>query len=157
MEQRNIVVALVLIAVATGYGIVAAGLPERAVPNTPGPAFFPWLITIVIFGLSAALLWRGVRGVRALPRGAFRLDLGTIDRHVLLTLVLFAAYLGLLPLAGFLLASIPFTAALIILYGEQKPTIVVAGSIGMPLFLYYLFREVFSILLPAGALGLFGG
>ena len=154
MEQRNIVVALVLIATAAGYGIVAAGLPDRAVPNTPGPSFFPWLITILVGGLSAILLWQGVR---ALPRSGFRVDLGGIDRKAALTLVLFATYLGLLPLAGFLLASIPFTAGLILLYGGRKPAVVLAGSVGMPVLLYYLFREVFSILLPTGGLGLFGG
>ncbi len=154
MGHRNIVVAIVLIAVAAGYGIMAAGLPQRAVPDTPGPSFFPWLITIAIGGLAAALLWQGVREVRGpgLPRG-----LGGFDRKAALTLVLFAVYLGLLPVAGFVLASIPFTAALIVLFGGRNRLVVLAGSLGMPVLLYYLFREVFSILLPAGALGFPGG
>ncbi len=154
MAHRNIVVAIVLIAVAAGYGIMAAGLPERAVPNTPGPSFFPWLITITIGGLAAALLWQGVREVRGagLPRG-----LGGFDRKAALTLVLFAVYLAVLPYAGFLMASVPFTAALIWLYGGRKPLLVATGSLAMPVLLFYLFREIFSILLPAGSLGLLGG
>jgi len=154
MGQRNIVVALVLIAVAAGYGLMAAGLPERAMPNTPGPSFFPWVITIAIVGLATALFWRGARAMGSAGSGA---GLGGIDRKAALTLALFAVYLGLLPVAGFLLASIPFTAALILLFGGRNRLVVVAGSVGMPVLLYYLFREVFSILLPAGTLGLLGG
>ncbi len=154
MAHRNIVVAIVLIAVTAGYGIMAAGLPERAVPNTPGPSFFPWLITATVVGLSAALLWQGVRAARGVP---LRLDLNRIDRRAGLTLAVFALYLAMLPHAGFLLASVPFTAALIWLYGGRNPLLVAAGSLGMPVLLFYLFREVFSILLPAGSLGLLGG
>ena len=154
MGQRDITVALVLIAVAAGYGFLAAGLPERSVPNTPGPSFFPWLITIAISGLAAALLWQGVRAMRG---AGLHPDPGGIDRKAALMLVVFAVYLGLLPVAGFLLAGIPFTAALILLYGGRNRLVVLAGSVGMPVLLFYLFREVFSILLPAGAPGLVGG
>jgi hypothetical protein len=154
MGPRNIVVALVLIAIATGYGFMAAGLPERTMPNTPGPSFFPWLITIVIGGLATALLWQGARAMQGVSFGT---GLGGIDRKAALMLVIFAVYLGLLPIAGFLLASIPFTAALILLFDGRNRLVVLAGSIGMPVLLYYLFREIFSILLPAGALGLLGG
>ena len=154
MGQKNVVVALVLIAVAAGYGILAAGLPERTVPNTPGPSFFPWLITIAIAGLATALLWQGRRAMQGTGSGA---GFSGFDRKAALTLVIFAIYLGLLPVAGFLLASIPFTAALILLFGGRNRLVVVAGSVGMPVLLFYLFREVFSILLPAGALGLLGG
>ena len=150
MGHRNIVVAIVLAALAAAYAILAAGLPERAVPNTPGPAFFPWLITAAIVGLSAALLWQGMRAARGVP---LRLDLNQIDRRAVLTLAVFALYLAMLPYAGFLLASVPFTAALIWLYGGRKPLLVAAGSLGMPVLLFYLFREIFSILLPAGLLG----
>lgn len=154
MGQRNITVALVLIAVAAGYGFMAAGLPQRSMPNTPGPSFFPWLITIAIGGLAAALLRQGVRAVRD---DGFRPDPGGIDRRTALTLAVFAVYLGLLPVLGFLLASIPFTAALILLFGGRNRLVVMAASVGMPVLLFYLFREVFSILLPAGATGLLGG
>ena len=153
MGQRNIVVALVLIAVAVGYGLMAAGLPERAMPNTPGPSFFPWLITITIGGLAATLFWQGRRALQGANLG---MDLAGIDRKAALTLVIFAVYLGLLPIAGFLLASIPFSAALILLFGGRNRLVVATGSVFMPVLLYYLFREVFNILLPAGKLGLFG-
>lgn len=154
MGQRNIVVALLLIAVAAGYGFMASGLPERSVPNTPGPSFFPWVITAMLAGLSAVLLWQGVRAMRG---AGFHFDAAGIDRKAAAVLGAFTAYLLVLPYAGFVLASVPFTALLIQLYGGRHRLALVAGAIGMPVALFLLFREVFNILLPAGWLAMFGG
>lgn len=154
MALRNIVTALALLALAMAYGYLAMRLPERDLPNIPGPAFFPILIAVVLAGLSLALLWQGVREWR---RAAPRLEMNGIDRKAAMMLGVFAVYLLALPLAGFLIASIPFAAMLIRLYGGHNRLLVVAVSIGLPVFLFVLFREGFGILLPTGAYALFGG
>ncbi len=63
----------------------------------------------------------------------------------------FAVYLLALPFAGFPWAGIPFTAALMWLYGGRNRLLLAATSIGLPVFLFFLFRDVFHILLPLGA------
>jgi hypothetical protein len=145
MALRNIVAAVALLALGIVYGYLAARLPERDLPNIPGPSFFPVLIAAILVGLSLALLWQGVREWR---RTAPRLEMNGIDRKAATMLGVFALYVGAFPYAGFLLASIPFTAALMWLYGGRNKLLLAVVSIGLPIFLFFLFRDVFQILLP---------
>lgn len=147
MAHRDIIVAAPLLAIGIGYGFMAGQLPETTTPGTPGPAFFPWLIAAALTGLAAALLARGARGARG---EAFHLEIPPEFRAPALMLGLFTLYVGALPVAGFLLTGIPFTAALMWLYGGRDRLLLAGVSIGVPVFLFFLFRDVFQILLPRG-------
>ena len=153
MALRNIVAAAVLLALGIAYGTLATQLPERSLPNIPGPSFFPYLITIVLVALSLALLVQGIRGYR---RGPLELNLRE-QAPAIMALLLFAAYLAALPRLGFLHASIPFAGGMIWLYGGRNRLFLVAGAVGLPLFLSLLFREVFRIPLPHGSWSVLGG
>ena len=146
--HRNLVAGLVLLAVGIGYGLATVQLPDRTLPDTPGPAFFPWLIAIGLIGLSAALTVRGLFAIRQRDGDAagYRLP-----RRGWLTLGGFAAYLLLLPFAGFLFASVPFCGGLVVLYGERRAVIVLAAAILIPLLLFVVFSTGFQVLLPRGA------
>ncbi len=148
MAHRDIIVAVPLLVIGIGYGVMAGQLPETTTPGTPGPAFFPLLIAAGLTGLAVALLVRGVRGARG---EAFRLEIPVEFRAPALMLGLFALYVGAFPFAGFLWAGIPFAAALMWLYGGRNRLLLAAVSIGLPVFLFFLFRDVFQILLPRGA------
>lgn len=146
--HRNLAAGLVLLAVGIGYGLATAQLPDRTLPDTPGPAFFPWLIAIGLIGLSAALSVRGLI--------AFRQRVAVVAGYRLphrgwLALGGFAAYLLLLPFAGFLFASVPFCGGLVALYGERRPIITLAAAILIPLTLFLVFNTGFQALLPRGA------
>ena len=147
MGHRNLAAGVVLLAVGIGYGFAVGQLPDRTLPDTPGPAFFPSLIAFGLIGLSAALIVQGLITIRQrrgelsgyrLP-GRGRLALGG-----------FAAYLLLLPYAGFVLAGVPFCGALAVLYGERRPAIAVAAAVLIPLSLYIVFSTGFQVLLPRG-------
>ncbi len=56
LARRNVIVGAVLLVIGVAYGLMTASLPDRSLPNTPGPAFFPWLITGGLLVLSTALL-----------------------------------------------------------------------------------------------------
>ena len=153
MALRNIVAAAALLALGITYGYMATQLPERSQSNLPGPAFFPYLITIILVALALGLLVQGIRGYRRAP-----LDLNLRERGpAIAALLLFAAYLVALPRLGFLLASIPFAGAMIWLYGGRSWLFVVAGAAALPLFLSLLFREVLRIPLPHGSWSVLGG
>ncbi len=153
MALRNIVAGAALLALGIVYFYLATQLPERSLPNIPGPAFFPYLIAVVLIGLSGALL---VQGLRTYRRAPVELDLAA-RTPAIAALALFAAYLAVLPHLGFLAASIPFAAGMIWLYGGRRRMLVAAGAIGLPLALSLLFREVFRIPLPHGSWSVFGG
>lgn len=149
MARRNIGAGLALIALGVWYGVLSAGLPERSLPNTPGPSFFPWIITATVLALSLSLVVQGVRGAGG-TRGA------ALSTHGLLrpiaALVWFAVYLAALPYAGFPWASVPFFAGLMALYGGRHWAYVALASLATPVLLFYLFRHVFQIFLPLGVL-----
>ncbi len=149
MKQRNIAAAVALLLVAAGYGYMTAGLPERSLPDTPPPAFLPWINTVLLAAMAGLLLLRSLgptsepvqkqeESRASLPAGAF--------------LVLFVIFIAALPYTGFLLASMPFFGLMMLLFGERNPLKVALGSVGTPLLLFAVFRYGFNVLLPQGAL-----
>jgi len=148
---RNAIAGFVLLLLTGGYALLIATIPDRTLPNTPGPTFFPWLITAAGGLLSLVLLVQGVAGLRAHKEdsGDTRRP-GAFDWAAALALAWFALYLVALPTAGFIAASIVFFAGLMVLYGAHTPLVVIASSVGIPFALYLLFRHVFTIILPTG-------
>jgi hypothetical protein len=148
MAHKNIAAAIGLLAFTGWYAVLTTGLPDRDImPNTPGPSFFPWLITVALTALSVALLVQGIARLKR-PTGAVadRQDLKT----PVLALASFAIYLIALPYLGFVPASVIFFAALMWLYGSRNPFLIAAGAIAGPLALFVLFRYGFNIILPRG-------
>ena len=148
MGHRNLAAGIVLLAVGIGYGFATGQLPDRTLPDTPGPAFFPWLIAFGLTGLSAALIVQGLIGIR--QRGE-RTSGYRLPGRGWLALGGFAAYLLLLPYAGFVLASVPFCGGLVVLYGERRAVIALTAAILIPVLLFLVFSTGFQVLLPGGA------
>ena len=150
MRRRNLLSAIILIAIGTGYAVLAQDLPTRNIENATGPSFFPLVVISCFLILSAALLVQGILPavsdtVPSIPKiPARRYGSG---------LAAAAIYLVALPYLGFIVANVPLFAVLMILYGEKRLTWVIGGSVIITLLVFFLFREVFQILLPAGVLG----
>lgn len=147
LTRRNTIAGAILLVIGVAYGLLTVALPNRSLPNTPGPAFFPWLITGGLILLSLALLLQspmrnGHSSSQASP--------DRLETRCLLALIWFAVYLVLLPYAGFLAASVPFFAGLMWLYGERKRLVLTLASVIVPVGLFYSFRLGFQILLPTG-------
>ncbi len=149
MAWRNVIAALTLLVLSAVYAVLTSDLPDRSIPNTPGPSFFPFVIVTVLALLSAALL---ITGIRELSAGGGDSG-GAVNRIGWITLLTFLIFLVSFPFLGFLLASIPFFAALMVLYGARSPVRITLGALIIPVGLYFLFTEVFQILLPRGPLG----
>jgi len=149
MRRRNIIAALVLLAFGACYGILTTQLPVRSLPDTPGPPFFPWINTIVILALSATLL---VQGLVAARTGAAEAAPAAGRQRGIWALVVFVVYLAILPALGFILATAPFFAVLMILFGEVRPLRVALGAVLATAILYLLFRHGFGVFLPTGVL-----
>lgn len=148
LARRDAIVGAILLVIGVVYGLMTASLPDRSLPNTPGPAFFPWLITAGLLVLSVALL------ARPLTVDGYGSSQASSDRFVyrrVVFLIWFGVYLVMLPYAGFLPASVPFFVGLMWLYGERNRLALTLATIIIPACLFYLFRLGFQILLPAGA------
>lgn len=136
-----------MMAFAVLYGYLTTGLPERTLPNTPGPPFMPWILTVCLFAVSAIWFFD------SLKIGAGLAAFVEKREHLLIpaaALGLFMVFLVALPYLGFLAGGIPFFAGLMLLSGERRPLWIIVFSIAIPVFIFFLFREGFQILLPRG-------
>lgn len=150
MAKREIVSALVLLLFSALYVWAIQYIPDRTIPNTPGPSFFPYVIVSLVALLSVSLLIKGLRGLQN-TEGAAAVSVGS--RLTALTLFSFVIFLLLLEPLGFLTAAIPFFAILMLLFGSRSVLSIVVWSIVIPVTLYLIFTEAFQILLPAGPFG----
>ena len=150
MASRDIIASIGLLIFSLLYAWATFYIPDRTIPNTPGPSFFPFVIITIVAVLSAALLVKGIAGLRSGERLNWKLS---IARLPALTLVGFVIYLAVLPWAGFLIASVAFFAILMISYGSREPIKIVLWSLVLPVVLYVIFTEAFQILLPSGPFG----
>jgi hypothetical protein len=148
MRQKNIIAAVVLIIFALIYGGLTAYLPVRTLPNTPDPSFFPWINTTIILVLSIWLLVRGLRQPIDPPVG----DLGNRRTKPIWAMGVFIIYLLIMPSLGFVLATIPFFAVMMVLYGERRARWIGGGALCTTMLLYVLFRHGFGVFLPRGLL-----
>ncbi len=148
MRRKNIIAAVVLIACAILYGVLAANLPTRTLPHTPDPSFFPWINTVIILVLSVWLLVQALRppAPAPTPTGTGR------NRRAVWALAAFVGYLAVMPGLGFILATAPFFAVMMVLFGERRPMWVGGGAVGTTVLLYALFRDGFGVILPRGLL-----
>ncbi len=149
MRSRNLIAGVILLLLSIGYGYMTAHLPTRAIENTTQPSFFPWVVTTCLVILSLSLLAQGLLPIanNNVPGG-----LGVSGKRLGIALLLALAYLVALPMAGFIAANVPLFAGLMILYGERRPVWIGAGSIIISIIVFYIFRELFQIRLPAGVL-----
>ena len=67
-----------------------------------------------------------------------------------LAFIVFIFYLVLLPILGFIIATIPFFATMMVLFSEKRVLHIVVGSVSFTTFFYILFRHGFNIFLPIG-------
>jgi len=151
MRRRNIIAAAALLLLSAGYGLLTSQLPERSLPDTPGPPFFPWVNTVILLALSAALLVQGILAKPASDAAPPSLSFAQ-RRQTAWVIGAFVVYLVILPGLGFVAATVPFFAALMVLFGERRWLRVTLASVGMTLFLYILFRHGFNVFLPRGIL-----
>ncbi|MGI9258799.1 MAG: tripartite tricarboxylate transporter TctB family protein [Gammaproteobacteria bacterium] len=145
LARRDLLAGALLLIFGIGYGLLTLALPNRSLPNTPGPALFPTIISAGLISLSIALI---VRSVRKGESGATAA--AVFERSQTLALAGFLAFIVVLPYAGFVAASIPFFAGMTWLYGERRVVVVAVSALLIPLLLYYVFRFGFQVLLPVG-------
>lgn len=149
MSPKHVFGALVFIAFGLWYGYLATQLPKRSLPNAPGPAFFPYLLTVCLLFLSGILLFQGLKYPSALPdpgKKAVSLARPSVG------LILMTAYMGALYYLGFLWSSPFLFFGLMWTAGERRPLFLMIFSVAVPLFMFFLFRHVFQLIPPKGVI-----
>ena len=150
MRTRNLVASIFLLILCGGYAYLTVNLPTRAIENSTQPSFFPWVIVVFLTGLTILLLIQvAVSGKQPKIERTHQLPVKRLIYGLLLSL----AYLLALPKLGFVAANIPLFGGLMYLYGERSPLWIGLGSVIISVAVFLVFRQVFQIILPVGAIG----
>lgn len=157
MGLRNIVGGVVILGLTLYYGGLATLLPKRTTTDAPGPHFFPYLITVSILFLSAMLILQGVRGLKDSGGLAdLRPERPPANQNFSIVraaagLLFTGLYFFALSMFGFFWSTPVFFAALMWVTGERRPHVLLGLAIIVPMFLFFLFRDLFQLPLPRGS------
>jgi putative tricarboxylic transport membrane protein len=105
------------------------------------PVFFPRILIYIWLGLALLMV---ARALLFTGRPGDSQNWGA----VLGTILLVFFYAGAISFVGFLFASVPFAAALMLFLGFRRPLIVGAVSLLFPLVTWYCFNFLLNIPLP---------
>lgn len=157
---RNGIAGLVCLAISAWLLFLTRGLPPPVMVPI-GPAFYPRLVLSFMALLSVLLIvgdWRA-RRKRAAPKAATAEAPASRPNYALVaaTFAVFTAYVVLLPLLGFRIATLIFVAVLqVTLDGELSRRAwrywlrVVVVAIAATLICDLAFERYLSVLLPRG-------
>ena len=150
MKKVNIILSALLIGFGIFYAYLTAELPERNLPNTLGSDFMPWVLVGCLFLLSLLLLIKTVWG--GSPEN-FESSISQKEAFgVIYLTVCVLAYVKLMVLIGFILATPIFLALLMLITGSRKWKEIVIVSIVATFGIYLLFQKIFQVILPRGEL-----
>jgi putative tricarboxylic transport membrane protein len=140
------VVGAVLVCFGLGLLALTVGLPGATEADPVGPRGFPGLLGLVILACGVAL----VSWPRAEPEAEERGALA--PRPLLGAIALTALYLAALVPAGYLLATPPYLAGLLLVQGRVPARTFLLTVLGVPAVLYALFAVAMRVPLPMGPL-----
>jgi len=144
MRKKNLISSIAFLVIGICYSYLTFWIPIRTLPNTPGPSFFPWVIAICFFILSFLLLINNLITKKEEKEEKKEI----FEKKVFVLILLIFIYILLLPLTGFLFITPFFFAGFMFLASEKRFFYISIFSLSITLFIFYLFKNVFSIYLP---------
>lgn len=127
---------------------LATGFREGTVTGGPGTRFLPILLAVIVIGLGVVLALRP-----SASEGPVEPIASAGRSRVAWTLGALLAYVLAFGRLGFLLATVPFLALLLLVYGERRWPVVLAVAVGATGVSYALFAVWLGVPLPPGPFG----
>ena len=145
-KRIDIGVGVVLCVLSVAIFMYAEQYTGRGV-NTYGPNFFPQALSVMLFLTSAALMVQALRG-HALK------GLETINKPGLIraavTLVISIAYLLIMDVLGFYIATAVFLYVVMMYLGQKNQWVRISASVIVASAVYGIFHFFLKIPLPEG-------
>ena len=148
MLGRDGIAGLVCLGGSLWFLALTRGLPHPALVPI-GPGFYPRILLGILVVLSAALVVSDLLSRRRAAAAPARY------RLVLLAFAIFAAYVALMPMLGYRVATFLFVGALQATLEPPRGArwwLVLAVALATTLVTYYVFERYLSVLLPRGRL-----
>jgi len=146
--EMSISVGMAIMA-ATFYGL--ATFTQNINPVDPGPAFYPRIVSALLFAAASihvAVAWRAGRaraGERG-PHGVGASEAGS--RYALGTLVLSGVYVAVFDRVPYFVGAIGFLLALMLFAGVRRWGVLCGAALGYAAVTYYVFGRVLMVPLP---------
>jgi putative tricarboxylic transport membrane protein len=148
MGKKEIIIGVFLLILSAVFYVLTYQFPHQTLAFSP--RIFPRFVSVCLFIISCVLLIQGITAVRRSSQEQRLTPI--IDKAFLIRLFLGIligyAYTRLLPLAGYVVATPPFIAGIMLVFNEKRWLKVVATSIITTGLLYILFRIIFRVPLP---------
>ena len=146
-QKLDIVVSLALAAFSAYIYFTASGFPGEA-------GVFPKLVSAVTFILTIfQLIVSLFNAKRVLQQSkSAQVEKKAINKNLIITIIGIIAYLMLIFVVGYLIATTLYLAISIYLYGYHNKLNIAIITISMIVFLYILFVLLLRVNLPSGLL-----
>ena len=148
MGKTEIIIGVCLMILSVSFYALTYQFPTQTLAFSP--KIFPRFVSICLFIISAVMVIQGATAVRKSSREK-KPEL-TIPKAFLLRLFLGIligyGYTRLLPITGYVVATPPFIAGIMLVFEEKRWFKIVATSIITTSMLYILFRIIFRVPLP---------
>jgi putative tricarboxylic transport membrane protein len=142
--DARVVLPLVLMAATTVYLIGALNIANPYEDEGVGAAFFPIVLSVIMYATLLVVLWKGVREARREPLPV--LHLADPTKVVLLT----ALYILLFQPLGYFLATVIYVYVLFFVFnfGSRNHLVRIATAVAVAIAFYLLFETAFQVRLP---------
>lgn len=140
----RIIVPVFFIVLATLFGIITLGFPDKG--DTVGPGVVPGLWIVGILGLSVFILIRGILGYEEEDPPWGRT--GKVAVFIAMTIL----YLIIMQFIGYYLATVLFLFSGMYYLAYREWKVIISLSAGWILFSYFAFYRLLYVPLPRGLL-----
>ncbi|MFB0507387.1 MAG: tripartite tricarboxylate transporter TctB family protein [Thermodesulfobacteriota bacterium] len=148
MGKTEITIGVCLMILSIVFYALTYQFPPQTLAFSP--KIFPRFVSACLFIISAVMVIQGIRAVRKSSREKnpeLTTDWAFLIR-LFLGILIGYGYTRLLPLTGYVVATPPFIAGIMLVFNEKRWFKIVATSIITTSMLYILFRIVFRVPLP---------
>lgn len=158
MKWAERITAVVLLALSALWIQLAVDLPFPAFARVAkmGPGHYPIAVAGLLAILAVLLLWQTFRSEKHADPAEDDEEQSSVSkgfRHLIIGFGFFLAYVILVPLIGFVMASIVFVFCFIRLIGKFNYLLSGALALGIPALLWTVFAYLLTVPLPKGPFG----
>ncbi len=158
MRWAERITAIVLLALCVLWIKLAVDLPFPAFARVAkmGPGHYPIAVAGLLASLAVLLLWQTFRCEKHAASAEDDEEQSRNPqgfRHLIIGFGFFLVYVILVPLIGFVLASMVFVFCFIRLIGQFNYLLSGALALGIPALLWIVFAYLLTVPLPKGPLG----
>ena len=147
MVMSNYVIALIAALIGAAIAYTSYGYGIEMSMFGPGAGFWPFILGVALMAVAALLVFDTLRNKKTFQEQ--QVILITVDNVLVYKMMaIVIAYVIVLPIIGFYLATILFLASAMYLLGARKLTLIASVTLIFNAVIYVVFDELLSLSFP---------